>query len=96
MNCYYCNQAIPEGASFCPHCGRPQSPTVKRLYRSARERKILGVCGGFAEYWDTDPTLIRAVYLTLTFLSGILPGILLYFFLAIIMPGSPVPTHADR
>lgn len=96
MNCRYCNRVIPEDATFCPHCGRHQSQTVKKLYRSGQERKVLGVCGGFAEYWEADPTFIRAIYLVLTFLSGILPGILLYFALALIMPSPAAPGQSTR
>ena len=31
----------------------------KKLYRSKKDKKIAGVCGGIAEYFDVDPTLVR-------------------------------------
>lgn len=55
----------------------------KRLYRSKRQRMICGVCGGIAEYFNIDPTLIRLVW-ALIALSG--SGILLYIIAAIIIP----------
>ena len=58
----------------------------KYLYKSEDDKKIDGVCAGIAEYFDTDPTLIRAVYALLTIVSGIFPGIFGYIILAIIMP----------
>ena len=56
---------------------------TKRLYRSKIERKICGVCGGIAEYFNIDPTLIRLLW-ALVALTG--SGILLYIIAAIIIP----------
>lgn len=84
--CRACGRDIPDGSAYCNFCGASQSPVPRKLYRSTRESKILGVCGGFAEFWEVDPTLVRAGYAVLTFFSGILPGIILYFVLALIMP----------
>lgn len=58
----------------------------KYLYKSEDDKKIDGVCAGIAEYFDTDPTLIRAGYALLTVVSGIFPGIIGYIVLAVIMP----------
>ena len=57
---------------------------MKKLYRSS-DRVLAGVCGGIAEYFDVDPTLIRVVYATLSFFSAGFPGILLYIILMILM-----------
>ena len=59
----------------------------KRLYRSRESRMLCGVCGGIAEYFNIDPTLIRLLFV-LFGLSG--SGILAYIIAAIIMPDSPV------
>jgi phage shock protein PspC (stress-responsive transcriptional regulator) len=56
---------------------------LKKLYRSDNEKMICGVCGGIAEYFNVDPTLIRLLWVVLTF-SG--PGLLAYFIAAIIIP----------
>ena len=58
----------------------------KKLYRSRRDRMICGVCGGVAEYFNIDPTLIR-LGLVLLACSG--SGLLAYFIAAIIIPDSP-------
>ena len=58
----------------------------KRLYRSRENRMICGVCGGIADYFNVDPTLIR-----LGLVSPPPPGsgILAYFIAAIIIPDQP-------
>ena len=57
----------------------------KKLTRSAN--KILaGVCGGIAEYFDIDPTLVRILYAALTFFSAAFPGLILYIIMMLIMP----------
>lgn len=58
----------------------------KKLYRSRKERMICGVCGGIAEYFNIDPTLIR---LGLVLLACTGSGILGYFIAAIIIPDAP-------
>ena len=57
----------------------------KRLYKSKVNYKICGVCGGIAEYFDIDPTIIRLIWVVLSF-STIGTGILAYFIAAAIMP----------
>jgi phage shock protein C len=59
---------------------------MKRLYKSENDKKISGVCAGFAEYLDIDPTLVRAIYLFLDIITGVIMGIIAYIALAIIMP----------
>ncbi len=56
----------------------------KRLYRSRSDRMISGVCGGLAEYFDIDPTIVRLIAVLLVFLNGV--GILAYLIMAIIVP----------
>ena len=56
----------------------------KKLYRTEDECKMLcGVCGGFAEYFDIDPTLVRVLWVLLSFTSV---GFWLYIACAFIMP----------
>ena len=56
----------------------------KRLHRSRTEKMIAGVCGGLAEYFDVDPTLVRLAWVFITLLAGV--GILLYLVMWVIMP----------
>jgi phage shock protein C len=58
----------------------------KQLVKSTYDKKIAGVCGGIAEYFDVDPTLVRVIYAVATVFSAAFPGIILYILLAIIMP----------
>lgn len=59
----------------------------RRLHRSWTDRKLAGVCGGIAEYLGWDPTLVRVLWIVLTFLGG--SGILAYLILWLVMPDGP-------
>ena len=61
--------------------------STRKLYRSKTDRKIAGVCGGLAQYFNIDPTLIRVVFVVLAVLGG--SGLLLYLALWIIVPNEP-------
>ncbi|NLI14704.1 MAG: PspC domain-containing protein [candidate division Zixibacteria bacterium] len=65
----------------------------KRLYRSREHAMIGGVCAGIAEYFDTDPSLIRLALVLLFFAGGV--GILAYIVAWIIVPQKPLITTAD-
>ena len=43
---------------------------MKRLYRSTHDRMIFGVCGGLAEYFDVDPTLVRLAWVIFCAFAG--------------------------
>ncbi len=60
---------------------------VKRLYKSSTDKMLGGVCGGVAEYFQVDSTLVRLAFIFLLFLGG--SGFLLYLVGLIIMPRSP-------
>jgi len=60
----------------------------KRLYRSINDRKIAGVCGGMAEYFDADPTVVRLLWV-LTLILGILPTIIAYIICWVVIPEAP-------
>jgi len=67
---------------------------TRRLTRSTIDRKIAGVCGGLAEYFNVDATLVRVIWAILTIVPGcIVLGILAYLVAWFIMPDSPA-THA--
>lgn len=61
---------------------------MKKLFKSKTNKCICGVCGGLAEYADTDPTIIRLAAVLLIFASGLFLGLLLYLIAAIIMPAN--------
>ncbi len=63
-----------------------QGNTIKRLYRSEKDRKLTGLCAGLAEYFNIDVTIVRILVLGIIILSGILPGTALYFITSLITP----------
>jgi len=56
----------------------------KKLYRSKNNRRVAGVCGGIAEYFDIDPTLVRLLTLLFILLGG--AGVITYLIAWIIIP----------
>lgn len=61
----------------------------KRLTKST-DKILAGVCGGIADFFEIDPTLVRAGYACLTAFAVVFPGIPLYIILCFIMPQSDV------
>ena len=61
---------------------------MKRLYKSNQEKMLDGVCGGIAEYFDLDPTVIRLAWVVFCAMGGC--GILAYIIAAIVIPRNPV------
>jgi phage shock protein C len=66
-------------------------PPKRRLVRSTRHKMIAGVCGGLAEYFDLDPTVVRVAYVAVSILSVAFPGILAYIILMFVMPRADSP-----
>ena len=56
----------------------------KRLYKIEEGKKIDGVCGGIAEYFNLDPTLVRILWAVFTCCGG--SGLVAYIICAVIMP----------
>lgn len=59
----------------------------KKLYRSNVDKKICGVCGGIAEYFDIDPTMVRLAWALVSIFAG--AGILAYIVCALVIPEKP-------
>lgn len=57
-----------------------------RLTKSSTEKMFAGVCGGIAEHFDWDPTLVRVGYVLASIFFAGFPGLLIYIILAVIMP----------
>lgn len=57
---------------------------MKKLYRSTIDKRIGGVCGGLAEYTDSDPTIWRILFLALIFAP--FPTVLFYLLACIVIP----------
>jgi phage shock protein PspC (stress-responsive transcriptional regulator) len=99
MVCVSCQRHIADGSNFCYNCGAKQSVAGtgaanaaeyggrKRLVRSTTDKKIGGVCGGLADYFDLDPTIIRIVWLLAILFAG--TGLIAYVILWIALPAAP-------
>lgn len=60
---------------------------MKKLYRSKTDKKLCGVCGGIAEYFEMDSTLVRLAWVLFALCVG--SGIIAYIIAALIMPNPP-------
>ena len=58
----------------------------KKLKRSCKNKMIAGVCGGWAEYLNVDPSIVRIVFVLLSLCSAAFPGLLIYLVSALLMP----------
>ena len=60
---------------------------TRKLYRSKSNRQLAGVCGGLAQYFNIDATLVRVLFILLAVLGG--SGLVLYLAMWIIVPKEP-------
>ncbi|MGP1577691.1 MAG: PspC domain-containing protein [Treponema sp.] len=56
----------------------------KKLYRSINDKKLFGVCGGLAAYFEVDSSIVRVIWLLALFFGG--GGLLCYLIFALVMP----------
>lgn len=66
----------------------------KKLYRSETDKVFAGVLGGFGEYFDIDPLLLRLGFVIFVILTGFWPGAGIYILAMLLMPKSSV-IHMD-
>ena len=65
----------------------------KRVYKSVKDRKIFGVCGGLGEYFNIDPMIFRLGFVVLVLAFG--TGVLAYIVCDLVMSDDPNP-YQDR
>lgn len=63
------------------------SKPYKRLWRSRKDRKIAGICGGLGEYFQMDPVWVRIAFIILLLLGG--SALLIYALMWILVPLEP-------
>jgi len=93
MYCTSCGTPLDDSARFCTACGKPvgvAQPVVpaaprRKLRRIMTQKKIAGVCAGFAEYFDTDITLMRIIWVALLLLPPQL-GFFAYIVCIFVLP----------
>jgi phage shock protein C len=93
MFCTQCGAQLGDSARFCTSCGQPAAGGAlpqaepRKLRRIVAQKKIAGVCAGFAEYFDTDITLMRVIWVALLLLPPNL-GLIAYIVAWVVMPKS--------
>ena len=85
-----CWLIIPEA----PAGSEPIVQGQKRLERSATDVTLAGVCGGIAEYFSVDVTVVRVLWVLLTLCTLVIGGVLVYLAAWVIMPARAVPMAA--
>jgi phage shock protein C len=97
MYCWNCGKQLEDTANYCSVCGAARagySPLAvgpggaKELRRIREGKKIAGVCGGVARYFELDVTLVRILWVVLTICPPI-PGLIAYIICWIVMPQDP-------
>jgi phage shock protein C len=98
MFCTRCGLELQNDAAYCSRCGLATGApaaervwTPHRLSRPMHDKKIAGVCAGFARYLGVDVTLMRILWVVTAVFTGI--GFIAYFVAWICMPRDypPVP-----
>jgi phage shock protein C len=92
MFCTQCGFELEDQDLFCAKCGKatrpgfaPAAGAPARLSRPMEQKKIAGVCAGFARYFAVDVTLMRILWIALAVVTGGLGGIV-YIVAWILMP----------
>ena len=99
MFCTQCGGALDGRDRFCRQCGHATGvgaaprPASHKLTRDMQNKKIAGVCAGFARYLEVDVVLVRVLWLALAICTGV--GFIAYIIAWIVMPKqlppAPVP-----
>ncbi len=96
MFCTQCGTKMDDTARFCMACGKPADAApeaafaagpARKLRRIRADKKIAGVCAGFAEYFDMDVTLMRLIWVALALLPPAV-GLIAYIVAWIVLPVS--------
>jgi phage shock protein C len=68
---------------------------MKKLYRSRANRVWKGVLGGFGEYFNVDPVMLRVVFILFVLVTGIFPGVLAYIISIFVIPNAPTGNYTE-
>ena len=89
MYCTKCGVELRDGDRYCSRCGARTAVAAEtcphgELMLDKRNKKIAGVCAGFARYFDVDVTLVRVIWLAVALTTGF--GFVAYLAAWLIMP----------
>jgi phage shock protein C len=87
MYCTRCGFELREGDRFCSRCGirtEAATPWSHPLRLDKQNKKIAGVCAGFARYLGVDVVLMRVLWLGIALCTGV--GFLVYLAAWIVVP----------
>jgi len=102
MFCTRCGTEVPDTTRYCPQCGSPTKLAdaaaanpylAPRLALDTENKKIAGVCAGFARYLGVEVLLVRIVWLALALGAGV--GFIAYIVAWILMPRDSRPAPAE-
>lgn len=94
MFCTACGTQLNDTARFCISCGKstgpvPETidaaPAPRKLHRIVGQKKVAGVCAGFAEYFDMDLTLMRLIWVGLLLIPPHI-GLIAYIVCWVVLP----------
>jgi len=96
MYCTNCGSELRDDDRFCSRCGNrtpvgAANETPRPLMLDKRNKKIAGVCAGFARYFDVDVVLMRVLWLAVAICTGI--GFLVYLAAWIVIPSDAEKRH---
>ena len=99
MFCTRCGVELREGDSFCCRCGARTAvgymeAPPRPLMLDKANKKLAGVCAGFARYWNMDVTLLRILWLVISLGTGV--GFLAYLVCWIVLPSDEACYPAAR
>jgi phage shock protein C len=98
MTCVRCGKEVGNDSAFCRFCGASQtSHGARQLTRIPDAGKIAGVCAGIANYFSTDVTVVRLLWVILSIVPGvIIGGVLAYAAAWLLMPATGIPAASER
>ena len=95
MSCRRCGRDIEVDSTFCRFCGAAAAPNAaagKRLVRRPADGRLGGVCAGMAEYFGTDVTVMRLIWVLLSLVpGGVIGGLIAYLAAWVIVPAAAGP-----
>lgn len=97
MTCVRCGKDVDVDSAYCRFCGASvTSEAARRLTRIPSAGKIAGVCAGIANYFNTDVTVVRLLWVILSIVPGmVIGGLLAYAAAWLLMPVAGMPSATE-